>query len=87
VRGLRAEEGQDRIAHKARDGALVAFDKRREVLERLFIMSVHSSGSSCSAMAVEPMTSQKSAVTMRRSPARPARAGRPAGCDIGDISV
>src|SRR5581483_9006918 len=34
----------------------------------LFIISAHSSGSSCSAIEVEPLTSQNKIVTMRRSP-------------------
>ena len=34
----------------------------------LFMMSVHSSGSNCSAAAVDPTISQKSIVTILRSP-------------------
>ena len=41
-----------------------------------FIISAHSSGSSCSAMAVEPATSQNSTITVRRSPCM-ARLERP----------
>ena len=36
-----------------------------------FMISAHSSGSSCSADAVESLTSQKSIVTIRRSPCIP----------------
>src|SRR5439155_25562885 len=41
--------------------------------KKLFMIADHCSGSSCSAVSIDPLTSTKSTVTSLRSPSRAAR--------------
>ncbi len=59
----------DGISHQPRHHPLVAQDRLDQHVERSSMISISSSGSSTSAIAVEPVSSQRRMVTIRRSPA------------------